>query len=514
MRRLLALAAWAPALLIVFLPASPAVHAQSPDYGGYRPQFPPIGAYDTVGGRGGAIYLVDTLEWRTDPAARCTGTCGGLVTTPVCDTVTCYRGSLGTCLAASGARYCLPAVSGYIDMPFNGGFQYGFHVLNSNLTVAGQTAPSPGLTLRYAGLAVGASDVVLQHLRFRGGTYPNDLACSSGFTTYADTWPPYHTKIVFDHLSAAWAQDDNIGVGSLVMGDIMVWRSNASEPLNYRSSSEAPPTCSGGVVEYGGTPGHCLAIGAVREDTTVFVGESVVSNCIERYMWSHGSRLRSVLVNNIVHGFDAGNTMSMGSWDDGLSGQPWYASMVGNRFIANAVTCALPATLIIVQSWHPADQLYRSGNSLSTIPDCRFTPGELWIVEGCEANSCLTGAPPADAPLPTGYVPRASNEAMEAFVLANVGARPLDRDSADTRIIDDIAARTVRSVHSQNDVGGWPELANNVRALAIPANPHAIAPGQTFRTNIEIWLETLAAELEGTPGGLRPPRNVRVVTSE
>ena len=104
MRRLLAFATCLPVVLVILLPVLSPVHPQNPDYGGYRPQYPPIGAYDTVGGRGGAIYFVDTLEWNMDPARGCTDTCGGLATTAVCDTVSCYHGSLGSCLAASGAR--------------------------------------------------------------------------------------------------------------------------------------------------------------------------------------------------------------------------------------------------------------------------------------------------------------------------------------------------------------------------------------------------------------------------
>jgi hypothetical protein len=51
-------------------------------------------------------------------------------------------------------------------------------------------------------------------------------------------------------------------------------------------------------------------------------------------------------------------------------------------------------------------------------------------------------------------------------------------------------------IHSQNDMGGWPTLAVVKRSLRVPARPHAIAAGQSFRTNIEMWLETLARALE------------------
>ena len=54
-------------------------------------------------------------------------------------------------------------------------------------------------------------------------------------------------------------------------------------------------------------------------------------------------------------------------------------------------------------------------------------------------------------------------------------------------------------IRSQNTVGGWPTLAVNTQVFADPANPNAIASGQTFRTNREVTLEQLAIALEIPP---------------
>jgi hypothetical protein len=81
------------------------------------------------------------------------------------------------------------------------------------------------------------------------------------------------------------------------------------------------------------------------------------------------------------------------------------------------------------------------------------------------------------------------------YVLANAGARPLDRDPVDRRIVDDVRNGTGRLIASQLAVGDFPVLEENRRPLAIPSDPSATAD-RVGRTRIEIWLETLARALE------------------
>jgi hypothetical protein len=84
---------------------------------------------------------------------------------------------------------------------------------------------------------------------------------------------------------------------------------------------------------------------------------------------------------------------------------------------------------------------------------------------------------------------------VEDYVLANAGARPLDRDAVDWRIVDQVRTRTGRAINTPDDVGGFPYLAENRRALSIPANPHQVVDG-VGRTAIEAWLENMARALE------------------
>jgi hypothetical protein len=56
-----------------------------------------------------------------------------------------------------------------------------------------------------------------------------------------------------------------------------------------------------------------------------------------------------------------------------------------------------------------------------------------------------------------------------------------------------------------SDVGGYPVLAVNTRALTPPANPHTVTP--SGYTNVELWLQQYAAAVEGqAPPSPQPPQ--------
>ncbi|MCK5399965.1 hypothetical protein KAJ26_08050, partial [bacterium] len=117
------------------------------------------------------------------------------------------------------------------------------------------------------------------------------------------------------------------------------------------------------------------------------------------------------------------------------------------------------------------------------------------------------------APLWSTGLTALSSSAVKTSVLANAGARPTDRDQVDSRVVNDALNGTGRIIVSQSAVGGWPTLAKNTRVLSLPANPHRDDDGDGY-TNLEEWLHTLAAIVEGKEQGtLSSPKNVHIETS-
>jgi hypothetical protein len=113
---------------------------------------------------------------------------------------------------------------------------------------------------------------------------------------------------------------------------------------------------------------------------------------------------------------------------------------------------------------------------------------------------------------------------VEAYVLANAGARPGDRDAIDSRIVVEVAARGGQIVDGMTCSipcvrpfeQSIPTLAMNTRLLTVPVNPQGVADA-VGRTVIELWLETLARAVE-TSGVVATvpaaPLNLRLVGQE
>jgi hypothetical protein len=129
-------------------------------------------------------------------------------------------------------------------------------------------------------------------------------------------------------------------------------------------------------------------------------------------------------------------------------------------------------------------QLYMAGN----IADGDLVPFAVINGEGIDPR---VNTPPVTI---EGYTPAHGYAAFDT-VLADAGARPLDRDASDQRVIAYVKSRGGPGAISHPDqVGGYPALAVNHRALTPPANPHVVqASGYTA---LEEWLHAHARAVE------------------
>jgi len=113
-------------------------------------------------------------------------------------------GSLREAIETKGPRIVVFEVGGVIDLG-----KRGLEIREPYITIAGQTAPSPGITIIRGGFWTDTHDIVMQHIRVRpgdagepkkSGWSPDGLTTSGGNAF----------NIIIDHCSFTWAVDENL----------------------------------------------------------------------------------------------------------------------------------------------------------------------------------------------------------------------------------------------------------------------------------------------------------------
>src|SRR5690606_38853491 len=101
------------------------------------------------------------------------------------------------------------------------------------LTIAGQTAPSPGVTLINGGILITTHDVIVQHLRVRPGNNGRKKIWSSDAMSTKGAY-----NIIIDHCSFSWVSDENLSAsGARFQGKTPdEWRKNTSHRITFSNN--------------------------------------------------------------------------------------------------------------------------------------------------------------------------------------------------------------------------------------------------------------------------------------
>ncbi len=364
-------------------------------------------------------------------------------------------GSLREALGAKGPRIVVFEVGGVIDLE-----QKSITISEPFVTVAGQTAPSPGVTLIRGSVTITTHDVLIQHIRARPGDagkakrsgWEPDGISTSGGEAY---------NIVIDHCSISWAVDENL---------------TASGPRN-----RGPDATSHKI-----TFSHCIIAEGLNNSShrkgRHSKGSLIHDNCrdiaVIGNLYAHNvarnpyfkAFTTGVVVNNVIYNpCTAGIQVNWADkeWEgEPVRPEPCRISVVGNVMIHGANTRKGLALVASRGSVYMKDNVNtdRKGKPVA------LTSGQIGILE--------------ERPVwPAGLEPLPSSEVVE-HVCRHAGARPKDRDEVDRRIVRQFRQRRGRLIDSQDDVGGYPKCEMTRRELDVPTE------------HVGTWLARLARELE------------------
>jgi hypothetical protein len=432
------------ALFIYGLPLILNVIEKSQAYAQELPVFPGAEGFGTttVAGSGRnlsppktTIYKINTLDPSNSSSLYCDNT--GI----------CSNASLKDCIDATGPRVCVFEISGYIDItgdpdnPYDG----SFIIREPYITIAGQTAPSPGITIKGGKFIIITHDVLIQHLRIRVGDDPNGLSPTLRRGLDIGFGPNVY-NVVVDHCSISWATDENIVIfGSYLdetttpptryyTHDITISNSIISEGLHDSIHPEAPH--SSGMLVWGGT-------------NISILNNLFAHNFMRNPFFKPGNKPDDypsafnnyLVVNNII--YNDYEPMTYGGPSDK---SPFEGSVVGNIHY-NGPNSVFDYSELIKFAFIPADSVfYLSGNYSSKIEQRQWCQDYINqpTYEQCSDYTCIAqvyGNEPIKVCEPPVWISpltvRPSNEAKE-HVLSKAGARPADRDSVDKRMVNDV----------------------------------------------------------------------------
>ena len=382
----------------------------------------------TVGGRGGKVYQITNLN---DSGA----------------------GSLRECITATGARTCVFAVGGLITL------NSPLTISNPFITIAGQTAPGGGITIKTAAggdvIPIKTHDVIIRFVSFRpgpGGENHASQISSSGTALY---------NILIDHSTFSWGVDSNIETWYRVYNATIQW-SISSEALDCSTHSKG---CHSKGLMIGGYAGsesknsigsenitlhhNLLAHNADRNPLMQLCGAAQVINNVTynpQYTFSHQQNNCIVSAINYINWI--GNYHKKGP--DSTSNSDLKVIPADNGTYSGG------AKVYVAGNIGPS----RANNSL---PDIN------WVDSGSRSFVVST---PVDAPFVT------TTDASTAYndVLADAGnSRGLDcngnwvgrRDSIDTRVINDVKNGTGHIIDSPSEVGGWVAPASGTQCVDV-----------------------------------------------
>lgn len=350
-------------------------------------------------------------------------------------------GSLAEALETTGKRTIVFEVGGAIDLELS-----VLNIAHGDLTIAGQTAPSPGITLLRGGLDVRADNVIVQHLRVVSGA--NGLPKRQGWEADAFSTRSAH-NVLIENNSFFWAVDENMSAsGPRFTGNTLEeWREGTSKCVTFRQNLAAE-----GLADSTHPKGEHSKGSLIHDNATGIV--------FERNIWAHNVErspllkggVQAVMINNLIYnpGKRAVHYNLMDLEWAGQASVDGELTAIGNVLRGgNDTAHGMPFLMIGGVGdlrYHGADNIAvdRHGSQLPMFGRYGVTPAQI----------VLQDVPLADV----GAFEILPSDQVETTVLATAGARPWDRSPMETRVLFDIAEGRGHIIDAEEELGGYPEF--------------------------------------------------------
>lgn len=376
----------------------------------------------TPGGRGGRIVRVTTLAGAGP-------------------------GSLRAAIETSGPRIIVFEVGGVIDLN-----RQTLRITEPFVTIAGQTAPSPGITLIRGGMDIASHDVIVQHIRIRPGSAGQPV--SSGWDEDSISTQGAYNVIV-DHCTLTWGTDENLSAsGPRFTGTtVEEWRRGASHNITFSNNIIAEGLANSTHSKLEHSKGSLIHDNA----TNILIIGNLYAHNYERSPLFKGG-VRGAIINNFIY------NPGPRALHYNLQAQEWGVQpfqngqvvAVGNVLRAGPSTPEEHLAFFMLGGDGDVEFFGRDNIAVDQIGRPlpmfgRYTTSAARIIE--QRRPMLW--PDGVTALPATQVERS--------VLTNAGARPWDRDAHDVRVIADAAEGRGRIIDSEQEVRGYPVMAETRR---------------------------------------------------
>ncbi len=348
-------------------------------------------------------------------------------------------GSFKEAIEARGPRIVVFEVGGVIDMA-----RKELEIREPFLTIAGQTAPSPGITLIRTGIDVKTHDVIVRHIRIRTGV--DGQAKRSG-------WEPdaFNTvsaaRVIADHNTFSWAIDENMSSsGPRFKGKTPdEWRANTSHDItfSYNLASE-------GLADASHPKGEHSKGSLVHDNVTnILFYRNIWAHNLERSPLFKGG-VRGSVINNFI--YDPGkramhyNLMAL-EWGSHPY-QNGQMSAVGNVMRGGPST---DAGLPFMMLGGDGDLEYYEKDNIAV--DKFGNPLPMFGRYGETRAKLIKMTKPVSWPTGIAVMPTRD---LETHILAHAGARPWDRDADDIRVLFFIAEGRGKIIDDEKEVSAYP----------------------------------------------------------